>query len=84
MTTMPNPEGHHRTPAQPVILVVPSEGGRHLHARVRTRANDLLSELLDTFDPEDRERLAPSMERLIAAVETQRGSPGPSASRASW
>ena len=80
MTTMPNPEGHHRTPAQPVILVVPSEGGRHLHARVRTRANDLLSDLLDSFDAEDRERLASLMERLVAAVDARRGTLGTTAS----
>ena len=66
-----------------VVLVVPSEGGRRLHARVRARANDLLSDLLDTFDAEDRERLASLMERLVAAVEAQRGTPGTPASTAS-
>jgi len=66
-----------------VVLVVPSEGGRRLHARVRDRANDLLSELLDTFDAEDRERLASLMERLVAAVDAQRGTPGTPASTGS-
>lgn len=59
-----------------VVLVVPSEGGRRLHARVRARANDLLSDMLDTFDAEDRERLASLMERLVAAVDERRGTPG--------
>ena len=40
------------------FLVMLSEGGRRLHARVREGANDLLSDLLDTFDAEDREHLA--------------------------
>lgn len=56
-----------------VVLVVPNERGRQLHARVRDRANDLLSDLLDTFDPDDRERLASLMERLVAAVDARRG-----------
>ncbi len=63
-----------------VVLVVPSEGGRRLHARVRARANDLLSDMLDTFDAEDRERLASLMERLVAAVDARRGTPGTPAS----
>lgn len=58
-----------------VVLVMPSVGGRRLHARVRARANDLLSDMLDTFDTEDRERLASLMERLVAAVDAQRGVP---------
>ena len=62
-----------------VVLVVPSEGGRRLHARVRTRANHLLSDMLDTFGAEDRERLASLMERLVAAVDAQRGTPGSTA-----
>ena len=66
-----------------VVLVVPSEGGRRLHARVRTRANQLLSHLLDTFDTEDRERLASLMERLVAAVDAQRGTPESQRSTAS-
>ncbi len=66
-----------------VVLAVPSEGGRRLHARVRARANDLSSDLLDTFDAEDRERLASLTERLVAAVEAQRGIPGTPASTAS-
>lgn len=66
-----------------VVLVVPSGGGRRLHARVRGRSNDLLSELLDTFDAEDRERLASLMERLVGAVEAQRAAPGARASTAS-
>lgn len=63
-----------------VVLVVPSEGGRRLHARVRARANDLLFDMLDTFDAEDRERLASLMERLVAAVDERRGTPGNPAS----
>jgi hypothetical protein len=35
-----------------------SEGGPCLHAKVREGANDLLSDLLDTFDAEHREHLA--------------------------
>lgn len=65
-----------------VVLVVPSGGGRRLHARVRGRSNVLLSELLDTFDAEDRERLASLMERLVGAVEAQRAAPGARASTA--
>ena len=63
-----------------VVLVVPSEDGRRLHARVRDRANDLLCELIDTFDAEDRERLASLMERLVAAVAARRGTLGTPAS----
>ena len=63
-----------------VVLAVPSEDGRCLHARVRDRANDLLSDLLDTFDAEDRERLASLMERLLAAVDARRGTLGTTAS----
>jgi DNA-binding MarR family transcriptional regulator len=63
-----------------VVLVVPSEDGRRLHARVRDRANDLLCELIDTFDAEDRERLASLMERLVAAVDARRGTLGTPAS----
>lgn len=59
-----------------VVLVVPSEAGRRLHDRVRLRANELLSEILATFDGEDRERLASLMERLMAAVDAWRGVPG--------
>mgnify|MGYP000991619219 CR=1 FL=1 len=62
-----------------VVLVVPSEAGRRLHDRVRLRANELLSEILATFDVEDRERLASLMERLMAAVDAWRGAPGASA-----
>ncbi|QYG94426.1 MarR family transcriptional regulator [Iamia sp. SCSIO 61187] len=65
-----------------VVLVVPSGGGRRLHARVRGRSNVLLSELLDTFEAEDRERLASLMERLVGAVEAQRAAPGARASTA--
>lgn len=54
--------------------------GRRLHARVRARANDLLFDMLDTFDAEDRERLASLMERLVAAVDERRGTPGNPAS----
>lgn len=60
-----------------VVLVVPSEEGRRLHDRVRARANDLLCEMLDSFDAEDRERLASLMERLMAAVDAWRGAPAP-------
>lgn len=63
-----------------VVLVVPSEGGRRLHGRVRVRANDLLVEMLDTFDAEDRELLASLMERLVAAVDARRGASGAAAS----
>jgi DNA-binding MarR family transcriptional regulator len=66
-----------------VVLIVPSEGGRRLHARVRARANNLLSDLLDTFDAEDRELLASLMERLVAAVDARRGTRGIPASTAS-
>lgn len=66
-----------------VVLAVPSEDGRSLHARVRDRANDLLSDLLDTFDAEDRERLASLMERLVAAVDARRGTLGTTASASS-
>ena len=58
-----------------VVLVVPSEAGRRLHDRVRSRANGLLCEMLDSFDAEDRERLASLMERLMAAVDAWRGAP---------
>lgn len=37
---------------------------------------DLLSDMLDAFDAEDRERLAPSMEKLVAAADARRGTPG--------
>ena len=63
-----------------VVLAMPSEDGRCLHARVRDRANDLLSDLLDSFDAEDRERLASLMERLVAAVDARRGTLGATAS----
>ena len=63
-----------------VVLVVPSEAGRRLHDRVRLRANELLSEILATFDVEDRERLASLMERLMAAVDAWRGARGDPAS----
>ncbi len=63
-----------------VVLVVPSEAGRRLHDRVRLRANELLSEILATFDVEDRERLASLMERLMVAVDAWRGAPGDPAS----
>jgi DNA-binding MarR family transcriptional regulator len=63
-----------------VVLAMPSEDGRCLHARVRDRANDLLSDLLDSFDAEDRERLASLMERLVAAVDARRGTLGTTAS----
>ncbi len=63
-----------------VVLVVPSDAGRRLHDRVRARANALLSEMLDTFDAEDRERLASLMERLMAAVDAWRGASGAPAS----
>lgn len=66
-----------------VVLAVPSEDGRSLHARVRDRANDLLSDLLDSFDAEDRERLASLMERLVAAVDARRGTLGTTASASS-
>lgn len=66
-----------------VVLVAPSESGRRLHARVRGRANHLLSDLLDTFDAEDRERLASLMERLVGAVETQRAAPSAGTTAAS-
>jgi DNA-binding MarR family transcriptional regulator len=62
------------------VLVVPSEAGRRLHDRVRIRANDLLCEMLESFDAEDRERLASLMERLMAAVDAWRRAPGASAS----
>jgi DNA-binding MarR family transcriptional regulator len=51
------------------VLVTPTERGADLHARVRGRANDLLVEMLEPFDAEDRERLASLMERLVAAVD---------------
>lgn len=64
-----------------VVLVVPSEAGRRLHDRVRSRANDLLCEMLESFDAEDRERLASLMERLMAAVDRwRRASGGPASS----
>lgn len=62
-----------------VVLVVPNARGRQLHARARDRANDLLSDLLETIDAEDRERLASLMERLVATVDARRGTPGSTA-----
>lgn len=55
-----------------VVLVAPSPRGAELHARVRRRANDLLVETLRGFDPDDRERLASLMERLVAAADDRR------------
>ncbi|HET6952958.1 MAG TPA: MarR family transcriptional regulator [Acidimicrobiales bacterium] len=55
-----------------VVLVAPSQTGAELHARVRARATAMLAANLESFDAEDRERLATLMERLVAAIDERR------------
>jgi DNA-binding MarR family transcriptional regulator len=54
------------------ILVTPSPDGADLHARVRARANSLLAETLDAFQPHERDALATLMERLVTAIDDRR------------
>src|SRR5690606_12355060 len=51
------------------IRVTPSPNGTELHSRVRSRANTLLAETLDSFRPHEREALAALMERLVTAID---------------
>ena len=54
------------------ILVTPSPAGAELHARVRTRANELVVDTLGAFEPHEREALASLMERLVTAIDDRR------------
>lgn len=54
------------------ILVTPTPTGAELHRRVRSRANELLIETLDSFHPHEREALATLMERLVTAIDDRR------------
>lgn len=54
------------------VLVTPSRAGAELHARVRTRANQLVIDTLASFEPHEREALANLMEKLVAAVDDRR------------
>jgi len=51
------------------VLVTPSPRGAEVHARVRARANTLVTETLDSFQPHEREALATLMERLVSAID---------------
>ena len=54
------------------VLVAPSSAGAEMHARVRVRANRLVTETIDSFHPEEREALATLLERLVAAIDERR------------
>ena len=51
------------------VLVTPSPRGAEVHARVRARANTLVTETLDSFQPHERQALATLMERLVSAID---------------
>jgi DNA-binding MarR family transcriptional regulator len=57
------------------ILVSASPAGAELHRRVRSRANELLVDMLDAFAGPDRELLADLLERLVEAVDETRFAP---------
>lgn len=65
------------------VLVTPSPKGAELHARVRARANTLVADTLQSFDPHEREVLANLMERLVRAIDERR-TDGEQDSRLTW
>lgn len=52
-----------------VVTVVPTEKGRRIHAEVAQRRRDLIIDVIAKFPPEDRERLADTLEHFVTALD---------------
>jgi DNA-binding MarR family transcriptional regulator len=52
-----------------VVTVVPTEKGRRIHAEVVQRRRDIIIDVIAKFPPEDRERLADTLEHFVNALD---------------
>lgn len=61
-----------RTPGETdarVVTVVPTEKGRRIHAEVAQRRRDMIVDIIAKFSPEDRARLADTLEHFVTALD---------------
>jgi DNA-binding MarR family transcriptional regulator len=52
-----------------VVTVVPTEKGRRIHAEVVQRRREMIIDIIAKFPPEDRERLADTLEHFVTALD---------------
>lgn len=52
-----------------VVTVVPTEKGRRIHAEVAQRRRDIIIDVIEKFPPEDRDKLADTLEHFVTALD---------------